>query len=46
MSSPTIAAVGVSNPPIDDLLSKTDSKYQLVLYAARSEEHTSELQSH
>ncbi|MBZ5733852.1 DNA-directed RNA polymerase subunit omega [Nocardioides sp. TRM66260-LWL] len=35
MSSPTIAAVGVTNPPIDDLLSKTDSKYQLVLYAAK-----------
>ena len=32
---PTIAAEGVTNPPIDELLTKTDSKYQLVLYAAK-----------
>lgn len=35
MASPTIAAEGVTNPPIDDLLSKTDSKYRLVLYGAQ-----------
>jgi len=35
VSSPNIAAVGVTNPPIDDLLTKTDSKYQLVLYSAK-----------
>lgn len=26
---------GITNPPIDDLLSKTDSKYKLVLYSAK-----------
>lgn len=35
MSAPNIEAVGVTNPPIDDLLTKTDSKYQLVLYGAK-----------
>lgn len=35
MSAPNIDAVGVTNPPIDDLLSKTDSKYKLVLYSAQ-----------
>ncbi len=35
MSAPNIAAVGVTNPPIDDLLTRTDSKYQLVLYSAK-----------
>ena len=35
MSSPHIAAEGVTNPSIDDLLTKTDSKYQLVLYGAK-----------
>jgi DNA-directed RNA polymerase subunit omega len=35
VSGPTIAAEGVTNPPIDELLTKTDSKYQLVLYAAK-----------
>ena len=35
MSAPNIAAVGVTNPPIDELLEKTDSKYKLVLYAAK-----------
>lgn len=34
MSSPNIAAEGVTNPSIDDLLTKTDSKYKLVLYSA------------
>ena len=28
-------AEGITNPPIDDLLTKTDSKYKLVLYAAK-----------
>ena len=35
MSAPNIAAEGVTNPPIDDLLAKTDSKYKLVLYSAK-----------
>ncbi|GAB4004564.1 DNA-directed RNA polymerase subunit omega [Nocardioides ultimimeridianus] len=35
MSAPNIDAVGVTNPPIDDLLAKTDSKYRLVLYGAK-----------
>ena len=35
MSAPNIAAEGVTNPPIDDLLAKTDSKYRLVLYSAK-----------
>ncbi len=33
MSAPT--GEGVTNPSIDDLLTKTDSKYKLVLYAAK-----------
>ncbi|HWV27767.1 MAG TPA: DNA-directed RNA polymerase subunit omega [Aeromicrobium sp.] len=28
-------AEGVTNPPLDDLLEKTDSKYKLVLYSAK-----------
>jgi DNA-directed RNA polymerase subunit omega len=28
-------AEGITNPPIDDLMSKTDSKYKLVLYSAK-----------
>ena len=28
-------AIGITNPPLDDLLEKTDSKYQLVLYASK-----------
>jgi len=32
---PDITAEGVTNPSIDDLLTKTDSKYQLVLYSAK-----------
>jgi DNA-directed RNA polymerase subunit omega len=28
-------AEGITNPPIDDLLDKTDSKYKLVLYSAK-----------
>lgn len=35
MAAPNTTAEGVTNPPIDDLLTKTDSKYQLVLYSAK-----------
>ncbi|HMU36963.1 MAG TPA: DNA-directed RNA polymerase subunit omega [Marmoricola sp.] len=35
MSSHQLIAEGVTNPPIDDLLTKTDSKYKLVLYSAK-----------
>ncbi len=35
MSAPDNTPIGVTNPPIDDLLTKTDSKYQLVLYSAK-----------
>lgn len=35
MSSPLIDAQGVTNPSIDDLLTKTDSKYKLVLYSSQ-----------
>jgi DNA-directed RNA polymerase subunit omega len=35
VSAPTPAAEGVTNPSIDDLLTKTDSKYKLVLYSAK-----------
>ena len=35
MSSSGSVAEGITNPPIDDLLTKTDSKYKLVLYAAK-----------
>ena len=27
--------LGITNPPIDELLTKTDSKYKLVLYSAK-----------
>ena len=33
--SGTPIAEGITNPPIDELLTKTDSKYRLVLYAAK-----------
>jgi DNA-directed RNA polymerase subunit omega len=34
--SGTVAApIGITNPPIDKLLEKADSKYALVLYAAK-----------
>jgi DNA-directed RNA polymerase subunit omega len=34
--SRTVAAPeGITNPPIDELLAKVDSKYSLVLYAAK-----------
>ncbi|CAN5322494.1 MAG: DNA-directed RNA polymerase subunit omega [Nocardioides sp.] len=35
MSAPEIDALGVTNPSIDELLTKTDSKYKLVLYSAQ-----------
>ncbi|MDO9400745.1 MAG: DNA-directed RNA polymerase subunit omega [Polaromonas sp.] len=35
MSGTRPAPEGITNPPIDDLLSKTDSKYKLVLYSAK-----------
>ncbi len=35
MSGTPAAAEGITNPPIDELLTKTDSKYRLVLYAAK-----------
>lgn len=31
----TTAPEGITNPPIDDLLTKVDSKYSLVLFAAK-----------
>jgi DNA-directed RNA polymerase subunit omega len=31
----TTSALGITNPPIDDLLTKVDSKYRLVLFAAK-----------
>lgn len=33
MSAPQ--AIGITNPPIDDLLTKADSKYALVIYSAK-----------
>jgi DNA-directed RNA polymerase subunit omega len=35
VSGPVPVAEGITNPPIDDLLEKTDSKYKLVLYSAK-----------
>ncbi len=35
MSGSLPIAEGITNPPIDELLEKTDSKYKLVLYAAK-----------
>ncbi|MFT4299903.1 MAG: DNA-directed RNA polymerase subunit omega [Aeromicrobium sp.] len=35
MSTTRSVAHGITNPPIDDLLEKTDSKYKLVLYSAK-----------
>ena len=35
MSGVTGVPEGITNPPIDDLLSKVDSKYALVLYSAK-----------
>ncbi len=30
-----MSAEGITHPPIDDLMKKTDSKYALVIYAAK-----------
>ena len=35
MAGTTAQPVGITDPPIDELLDKTDSKYGLVLYAAK-----------
>ena len=35
MSRTTARPEGITNPPIDELLEKTDSKYALVIYAAK-----------
>lgn len=35
MSGTTADPMGITNPPIDDLLEKSDSKYQLVIYGAK-----------
>ncbi len=35
MSSPSVVPEGITNPPIDDLLSVVDSKYALVIYASK-----------
>ena len=35
MSGIAAAPEGITNPPIDDLLAATDSKYSLVIYAAK-----------
>ena len=35
MSGTVADPVGITNPPIDDLLTKADSKYALVIYSAK-----------
>lgn len=35
MSGVLTAPEGITNPPIDELLQKSDSKYALVIYAAK-----------
>jgi DNA-directed RNA polymerase subunit omega len=35
VSTTRAVAEGITNPPIDDLLEKADSKYKLVLYSAK-----------
>ncbi|GAA1577347.1 DNA-directed RNA polymerase subunit omega [Kribbella sancticallisti] len=35
MSANQPVAIGITSPPIDDLLTRTDSKYKLVLYSAK-----------
>ncbi|MQM26090.1 DNA-directed RNA polymerase subunit omega [Glycomyces albidus] len=35
MSGTVADPVGITNPPIDDLLKKSQSKYQLVIYSAK-----------
>jgi DNA-directed RNA polymerase subunit omega len=35
VSEKHLVAEGITNPPIDELLTKSDSKYKLVLFAAK-----------
>ena len=35
MSGTKADPIGITNPPIDDLLTRADSKYSLVLYSAK-----------
>ncbi|HEX5426960.1 MAG TPA: DNA-directed RNA polymerase subunit omega [Pedococcus sp.] len=35
MSGTVANPIGITNPPIDDLLTKADSKYALVIYSAK-----------
>jgi DNA-directed RNA polymerase subunit omega len=35
LSRKTVVAEGITNPPIDELLTRSDSKYKLVLFAAK-----------
>jgi DNA-directed RNA polymerase subunit omega len=35
VSGTEAAPIGITNPPIDDLLTKADSKYALVIYSAK-----------
>ena len=35
MSGTVAAPIGITDPPIDDLLKKADSKYALVIYSAK-----------
>ena len=35
MTAKSLVAEGITNPPIDDLLTHSDSKYKLVLFAAK-----------
>ena len=35
MSGTKANPIGITNPPIDDLLTKADSKYALVIYGAK-----------
>jgi DNA-directed RNA polymerase subunit omega len=35
LSAKEPVAIGITSPPIDDLLTRTDSKYKLVLYSAK-----------
>jgi DNA-directed RNA polymerase subunit omega len=35
VSGKHVLAEGITNPPIDELLEKSDSKYKLVLFAAK-----------
>ncbi len=35
MPGSAVSPLGITNPPIDELLESTDSKYSLVIYAAK-----------